>query len=72
MKNGEGQDSEAFLVSGWENEPRRNIEAREELGHFFVVPSFLQEILSYPQDPGQGWLKLYRTGTPGFLCGAYS
>lgn len=72
MKSGVWQGSEAFLVTEWENEPRRNIEAREELGHFFVVPCFLQEILSYPQDPGHGWLKWYRAGTPGFLCDTYS
>lgn len=72
LKNRVGQGSEAFLVTEWENEPRRNIETREELGHFFVVPCFLQEILSYLQDPGHGWLKWYRAGTPGFLCDAYS
>uniref|UniRef100_A0A8C4MFB0 MSS51 mitochondrial translational activator n=1 Tax=Equus asinus TaxID=9793 RepID=A0A8C4MFB0_EQUAS len=37
-----------------------------------TLPITFEVILSYPQDLGHGWLKLYRAGTPGFLCGIYN
>lgn len=49
---------------------RKNIEARKGLG--LSYPFFLQVLLSYLQDLGHAWLKLYRVGIPGFLCGIYS